>query len=85
MERKKAIRAIYSSDDLTLTRELLVKYNIDFVIVGHIERTNNRPFYQEKFDEHPELFTKVASFGQTQIYVTFFSKFNPSYKSGLAS
>lgn len=85
MERKKAIRAIYSSDDLTLTRELLVKYNIDFVIVGHIERTNNRPFYQEKFDEHPELFTKVASFGQTQIYVTFFSKFNPNYKSGLAS
>jgi uncharacterized membrane protein len=84
-ERKKAIRAIYSSDDLALTKELLVKYNIDFVVVGAIERANNRPFRNEKFEEHPELFTKVATFGQTSLYVTYFSKFNKTYKSERAS
>jgi len=80
-ERKKAIRAIYSSDDLALTKELLAKYKIDFVVVGAIERANNRPFRNEKFDEHPELFTKVATFGQTSLYVTYFSRFNKNYKS----
>lgn len=81
LARKKAIRAIYSSDDLELTKRLLVDYNIDFVVVGQIERANNRPFYPEKFDDHPEIFTKVATFGSTHIYVTNFSKFNPNYKA----
>jgi uncharacterized membrane protein len=85
MARKKAIRAIYSSDDLELTKRLLVEYNIDFIVVGQLERANNRPFYPEKFDDHPEIFTKVASFGTTHIYVTNFSPFNPNYKSGSQS
>ncbi len=85
LERKRAIRAIYSSDDLQLTKELLVKYNIDYIVIGQLERANNRPFYPEKFDGHPELFTKVASFGNTHIYVTYFSKFNPNYKGGSQS
>jgi uncharacterized membrane protein len=85
IERKKAIRAIYSSDDFALTKDLLVKYKIDYIIIGQLERTNNRPFYPEKFDDHPELFTKVASFGNTHIYVTYFSKFNPNYKGGSQS
>lgn len=80
-ERKKAIRAIYSSDDLDLTKNLLVEYKIDFVVVGNIERANNRPFQSEKFEEHPELFTKVATFGGTSLYVTYFSKYNKNYKS----
>jgi uncharacterized membrane protein len=80
-ERKKAIRAIYSSDDLALTKELLVKYNIDFIVIGNIERANNRPFQSEKFDEHPELFTKVVTFGGTSLYVTYFSRYNKNYKS----
>jgi YYY domain-containing protein len=80
-ERKKAIRAIYSSDDLDLTKNLLVEYKIDFVVVGNIERANNRPFQSEKFDEHPELFTKVVTFGGTSLYVTYFSKYNKNYKS----
>lgn len=85
LERKRAIRAIYSSDDLELTKNLLVAYKIDYIIVGQLERANNRPFYPEKFDNHPELFTKVASFGNTHIYVTYFSKFNPNYKGGSKS
>lgn len=80
LERKKAIRAIYSSDDLELTKKLLAEYGIDFVVVGQLERANNRPFYPEKFDDHPEIFTKVASFGSTHLYVTYFSTFNPNYK-----
>ena len=84
-ERKKAIRAIYASDDLELTKELLVQYKIDYIVIGNLERTNNRPFYPEKFDGHPELFTKVASFGNTHIYVTYFSKFNPNFKGGSQS
>lgn len=80
LERKKAIRAIYSSDDLELTKKLLVEYKIDFVVVGQLERSNNRPFYPEKFDDHPEIFTKVASFGNTHLYVTYFSSFNPNNK-----
>jgi uncharacterized membrane protein len=80
LERKKAIRAIYSSDDLELTKKLLVEYGIDFIVIGQLERANNRPFYPEKFDDHPEMFTKVASFGKTHIYVTYFSSFNPNYK-----
>jgi hypothetical protein len=62
-----------------------VKYNIDYIVIGQLERANNRPFYPEKFDGHPELFTKVASFGNTHIYVTYFSKFNPNYKGGSQS
>ncbi|MEY4669076.1 MAG: hypothetical protein RL518_1775 [Pseudomonadota bacterium] len=85
IERKKAIRAIYSSDDLQLTKELLVKYKIDYIVIGQLERSNNRPFYPEKFDDHPEIFTKVASFGSTHIYVTYFSKFNPNFKGGSQS
>lgn len=82
LERKKAIRAIYSSDDIALTKNLLVKYGIDFIVIGQIERASNRPFYPEKFDGHPEIFKKVVSFGSTHIYVTYFSKFNPDYQSG---
>ncbi len=85
LERKRAIRAIYSSDDLEITKNLLVAYKIDFIVIGQLERANNRPFYPEKFDNHPELFTKVASFGNTHIYVTYFSKFNPNYKGGSKS
>lgn len=85
LERKRAIRAIYSSDDLELTKNLLVAYKIDYIVVGQLERANNRPFYPEKFDNHPEIFTKVASFGNTHIYVTYFSKFNPNFKGGSKS
>jgi uncharacterized membrane protein len=85
IERKKAIRAIYTSDDLELTKELIAKYQIDYIVIGQLERANNRPFYPEKFDGHPEIFTKVASFGNTHIYVTYLSKFNPNYKAGSPS
>lgn len=85
LDRKKSIRAIYTSDDLNLTRELLVKYKVDFIVTGKIERDSNRPFYQDKFDNHPELFTKVATFGSTSLYVTYLSTFNPNYMSGLSS
>jgi len=80
--RKKAIRTIYTSEDLELTKGYLAQYGVDFVVIGAIERTSYRPLILSKFDEHPEIFTKVASFGKTDIYRTYLSKFNPSYMSG---
>lgn len=81
--RKKAIYAIYTSEDIELTKKYLAKYGVDFVIVGDVERATYRPIATAKFEEHPEVFTKVASFGDTSIYRTYLSKYNPTYKSAL--
>ena len=75
-QRKRAIQAIYTSDDLELTKRYLAQYGIDFVILGDVERANYRPLALAKFEEHPEVFTKVASFGNTAIYKTYLSKVN---------
>jgi uncharacterized membrane protein len=81
--RKKAIYAIYTSEDIELTKKYLAKYGVDFVIVGDVERGTYKPIATAKFEEHPEVFTKVASFGDTSIYRTYLSKYNPTYKSAL--
>jgi len=52
-------------------------------IVGDVERATYKPIATAKFEEHPEVFTKVASFGDTSIYRTYLSKYNPTYKSAL--
>jgi YYY domain-containing protein len=81
LERRKAIKIIYSSDSIDEVREALLKYRVDYVVVGKIERNTYRRFTQELFDKDSELFTHVASFGETSLYATYFSKYNPNYKS----
>ncbi|MFO0007092.1 MAG: hypothetical protein ACK559_38855, partial [bacterium] len=79
LDRRKAIQTIYTHEDIELTKQLLLNYNVDFVVVGAVERNTYRRLDQAKFDDHPELFTKVFESGKTSIYVTYFSKYNPLY------
>ncbi len=81
--RRKAIQAIYIHEDIELTKKLLVEHNVDFVIVGNIERNTYRRLDLAKFDNHPEIFSKVVSFGDTSVYVTYLSKYNQRYASGM--
>jgi uncharacterized membrane protein len=80
-KKESDIRDLY--EDIELTKKYLAKYGVDFVIVGDVERATYRPIATAKFEEHPEVFTKVASFGDTSIYRTYLSKYNPTYKSAL--
>jgi YYY domain-containing protein len=84
LERRKAIQAIYTHEDIGLTKQLLLNYNVDFIVIGAIERNTYRRLDLAKFDGHPELFTKVFESGRTSIYVTYFSKYNPTYGSGVS-
>jgi uncharacterized membrane protein len=79
--RRKAIQAIYTHEDIEMTKTLLAEHNVDFVIVGDIERATYRRLDITKFENHPEIFTKVISFGDTTVYVTYFSKYNQRYAS----
>jgi YYY domain-containing protein len=81
LERRKAIQAIYTSEDREQVKKLLVAHNVDFVIVGRIERNTYRRLNQSTFDSSPDIFSKVAQFGETAIYVTYFSKYNQAYLS----
>jgi YYY domain-containing protein len=83
LARRKAIQAVYISEDVEVTKRLLLENRVDFIVVGSIERATYRRLDPTKFESHPELFTKVASFGATTLYVTYFSKFNPIYRGGL--
>lgn len=81
--RKRAIYAIYTSTDIDLTKKYLAQYGVDYVIIGDVERANYRPLAIEKFENHPEVFTKVATIDDSVIYRTYLSKDNPAYKSAL--
>ncbi len=81
--RKRAIYAIYTSEDMELTKKYLAKYGVDFIVVGNVEKATYRPLAASKFENHPEVFTKVATLGDSVIYRTYLSKFNPAYKSAL--
>ncbi len=81
LDRRKAIQAIYTHEDMELTKQLLLDYNVDFIVVGAIERNTYRRLDPVRFDGHPELFTKVFESGRTSIYVTYFSKYHPRYGS----
>jgi uncharacterized membrane protein len=83
LDRRKAIQAIYTHEDIELTKALLINYNVDFIVIGAIERNTYRRLDPAKFDGHPELFTKIFESGRTSIYVTYFSKYNPAYGSGV--
>lgn len=81
LDRRKAIQAIYTHEDIELTKQLLLNYNVDLIVIGAIERNTYRRLDPAKFDSHPELFTKVFESGATSIYVTYFSRYNPLYGS----
>lgn len=84
LDRRKAIQSVYIHEDIELTKKLLLENKVDFIVVGSIERATYKRLDPLKFENHPELFTKVATFGATTLYVTYFSKFNPVYGSGLS-
>ncbi len=63
--RRSDVDEIYYSLDLARTRELLERYNIDYVYVGELERRNYAPESLAKF---AELGTPVFSEGEVTIY-----------------
>ncbi len=83
MDRRKAIQAIYTHEDMELVKQLILNYNVDFIVVGAVERNTYRRLDPARFDGHPELFTKIFESGRTSIYVTYFSKYNPLYGAGV--
>lgn len=64
-ERVGDINEIYTIEDLTLTRTLLDKYEVKYVIVGTLERQKYPNINEEKFNI---LGTQVFSSGNTKIY-----------------
>ena len=64
-------------------KQLILNYNVDFIVVGAVERNTYRRLDPARFDGHPELFTKIFESGRTSIYVTYFSKYNPLYGAGV--
>lgn len=74
MDRRKAILAIYTGEDLDQTRELLLRYKVDLIVVGAVERNTYRRLERLKFDNNPQIFTKVFESGGTAIYKSYFSR-----------
>jgi uncharacterized membrane protein len=73
-ERRDAATSIYTSSDLLLTKMLLLKYRVEFVIVGEIERKSYGSKGLQKFYDHPELFRPVINSSGTTVFVTHFSE-----------
>lgn len=75
MERKTAVREIYTGYDMDTTRDLLQRMGVDLIVVSTAERELYGAGDIEKFDRHPELFIPVVSFGQAHLYVSTFSRY----------
>ncbi len=61
------IQTMYESRDKELTRTLLKKYNVEYVIIGPNEREKYKSIYQNKFEALGKaIFTSKS--GQTYIY-----------------
>lgn len=63
--RREEVRQIYESDDPDLTREILQKYNVQYVIVGVLERQKYTSLREDKI---AQLGARVFSEGETSIY-----------------
>lgn len=74
-ERRDAVASIYTSNDLLLTKMLLLKYRVEFIVVGEIERKTYGSKGLQKFFDHPELFRPVISSSGTTIFVPHFSEY----------
>lgn len=80
MERKAAIREMYTGYDIDTTRELLQRMRVDLIVVSGVEREMYAGGDLAKFDRHPELFIPVVSFGQTRLYVSAFSSYRSLFE-----
>ena len=74
-ERKDAVRTIYTSNDPLLTKMLLLKYRIELIVVGEIEKEKYGASNLVKFEANSEEFKKIASGGGTSVYATKFSPY----------
>ena len=64
-ERVTDISQIYSSNDLNLTKKLMSKYGITYVIIGEFERQKFADLNEEKFSK---LGSVTFSSGKTRVY-----------------
>ncbi len=63
--RKTEVQEIYTSPDITLTKQLLTKYHVTYVIVGYLERQKYSTLQEAKFSV---IGTPVFTHGLTKIY-----------------
>ncbi len=53
--RQDDIRQLYQSTDWFLSKEILDRYDIDYVIIGDLERRTYPPVFEAKFDAYMDL------------------------------
>lgn len=63
--RREEVRLIYESDDLALTKGLLLKYNVRYIVVGSLERQKYANIAQWKLQALGRL---VFNSGSTELY-----------------
>jgi uncharacterized membrane protein len=63
--RSEDVKLLYESDNIDVTRNLLKKYNVRYVIVGDLERQRYTNIVAQKFQQ---LGTQVFKAGNTLIY-----------------
>jgi uncharacterized membrane protein len=63
--RREEVRKIYESDDVDSTKEILDKYNVQYIIVGSLERQKYTSLREDKIELLGE---RVFSEGETSIY-----------------
>ena len=83
--RRAAIREIYSTLDLEKALNLLFEYNVDYVVIGKLERSTYPQAGLAKFIANQSHFYKLFSQGETELFVTPFSRFHPKRGAGLHS
>jgi uncharacterized membrane protein len=66
--RREEVRKIYESDDPDLTREILQKYNVQYIVVGVLER---QKYLSLREDKIAQLGDRVFSEGETNIYKVY--------------
>jgi YYY domain-containing protein len=74
-QRKEDVVSLYTSNDATLIQFLVNRYAIDFVVVGKEERETYSLSLEDPFAKIPGLFTRVATFAGSRIYVTSRSQY----------
>ena len=67
-ERTEEVKLIYESDDISLTKQLLDKYRVEYIFIGTLERRKYRDLNESKFLNRSQI---VFSSGKTKIYRQF--------------
>lgn len=66
--RIEEVKQMYESPDINLTRQLLGKYNVEYVYVGDLEREKYPALYEDKFKS---LGTVIFESGNSRLYKLF--------------